>query len=183
MEHVDVLGWLLEERADLGWRDSEEVNWGGLGALGHVLWEHVLWAVHVLAELEVVDFLVVAAVVILSNHEVEHFITWWHQVEGLHDAEELLLGDVLRLAPVEVHEAGLQEDSVGDNVAVQGRHHVDHRSLLFVGEFLLSISIRYSECSKMRSVCVSDLRLTIWHFESRHFWQLERHRRPSRASR
>ena len=72
----------------------------------------------------------------LSNHEVEHLVAWWHQVQSLHHSQELLLGDVLRLRSVEVHEAWLEQDSVRHHMAVKSSHAVNHGLLFVVREFL-----------------------------------------------
>lgn len=48
--------------------------------LGDVSGEHLLWAVDVLAEVVVVDVFVVALVAVLADHQVEQFVTRWHDV-------------------------------------------------------------------------------------------------------
>ena len=112
IDDIEVVGLSLEEGAHLSGSYSEHVNGWCLWLLSLVSWEHILWSVDILAEFEIVNFLVVAAVAVLSNDEVEDFVTLWHQVELLEHAEELLLSNVLTLRSVEVHEVWLQKDSV-----------------------------------------------------------------------
>lgn len=80
--------------------------------------EHVFWTINIFAEMEVVNFFVVASVTVLPNHQVKYFITWRHQIKLFKHSQELLLGNVLRLGSVEVHEVWLKQNSVRDDVSV-----------------------------------------------------------------
>ena len=78
------------------------------GVLGDVGGEHVLGPINVLAEIVVVDLPGVSLVTVLPNHEVEHHFGVGHQVQVLHDSEELGGSDVTALGPVVVLELGFE---------------------------------------------------------------------------
>lgn len=133
---VNVLSRLLEEGADLLSALTVHSFVLGLGPLGHVDGEHVFRSVDILAEVVVVDLLGVSAVTVTASDQGEHLVTWRHQVQVFHDAQELLSRDVQLLRSVEVGKAWLEEDAVGNNVLVEGRHHLVHLLLLLVVENL-----------------------------------------------
>ena len=97
VDHVQALSGLLEEGRNLLGAHTDLFELLGLGALRLVLREHVFGTVNILAEVEIVDLLSVAAVAVATSDEVEQLLTWRHDVESLHDAKELLSSDVLRL--------------------------------------------------------------------------------------
>ena len=147
VDHINVPSLLLEEGGDLLWAHTDLLKLLRLRALGLVGGEHVLRTVHILAEVEVVDLLGVTAVAVAAGNEIKHFLAGRHNIERLHDAEELLCSDVLLRAAdttdagaVEVHEAGFEEDAVGDDVPVELRHHLNHLLLLLVREHLFEFS-------------------------------------------
>lgn len=136
VDNVEALGALAEERADLLGTHSNLHNLVRLRALSLILREHVLWPVHIFAEIEVVDLLGVATIAVTADNEVKHLLTGWHEVQALHYSEELLSRDVKLLRAVKVLETRLEEDPVGDHVSVESRHHVNHLALFLVGEHL-----------------------------------------------
>ena len=136
IDNIKAVSALAEERADLLGTHADLHNLVRLRALSLVRGEHVLWPVHIFAEIEVVDFLGVAAIAVTADDEVEHLLAGRHEVQALHHSEELLGSDVKLLRAVKVLETRLEEDPVGNHVSVEGRHHVDHFAFLFVGEHL-----------------------------------------------
>ena len=153
---VDVLGRLLEEGAHLLGALAELGCFVGLGSLGHVDGEHVFRPVNVLAEVVVVDLLGVSAVTVTASDQGEHLIAWRHQVQVLHDAQELLGRDVLAVRSVEVGKARLEEDAVGSNVLVESRHHLVHGLLLFFVEHLFEFVSRVNFVTYSRGASVLD---------------------------
>ena len=95
VDHIDCFSRIPEECADLLGSHTDLLVVGAARLLGLIGREHVLRSVHVLAEVEIVDLLRVAAVAVTANDEVEHGVAWWHDVQVFHDAEELLRSDVL----------------------------------------------------------------------------------------
>lgn len=143
IDDIEVLSRLLEEGRYLLRAHSNLFELFGLRALGLVSWEHVLRTVHIFAEVEIVDLLGVTTVAVAAGDEIKHFLARRHNVKSFHDTEELLGSDVLLgtadatdTGAVEVHEAGLEEDAVGDNVPVQLSHHLDHLFFLLICEDL-----------------------------------------------
>jgi len=108
VNNVDDFCVCFEKGADLLGADANSAVGLSFGSLGHVLGEHIFGPVNILAEVEVVDFLGVATVTITASNQIEQLVTGRHNVEVLHDTEELLGSDVLTLGTVEVLEAGLE---------------------------------------------------------------------------
>ena len=96
VDHINGVGLLPEERAHLLGAHADLLVVGASWFLGLVGGEHILRSVHVLAEVEVVDFFSVAAVAVTASNQIEHGVARRHDVEVFHYAEELLRGDVLR---------------------------------------------------------------------------------------
>ena len=95
--HIDSFSGLTEERADLLGAHTNLLVVRASWAFGLVLGEHVFRSVHVLAEVEIVDFLSVAAVAVTANDQVEHGVAWRHDIQVFHYSQELLGSNVLRL--------------------------------------------------------------------------------------
>ena len=96
IDHIYCFSGVPEERADLlgAHTDLLVVRAGWL--FGLVLGEHVFRSIHVLAEVEIVDFLSVATVAVTANNQIEHSVAWRHDIQVFHYAEELLSCNVLR---------------------------------------------------------------------------------------
>ena len=95
VDHIDSVGALSEEGAHLlGSHANLLVVWAGW-LLGLVGGEHILWSINILAEVEVVDFLGVATVAVTASDQVKHGVAGRHDIQVLHDTEELLGSDVL----------------------------------------------------------------------------------------
>lgn len=90
VDHINLSSVFSEESADLLGTDTDFLECLGLGSLGLVGWEHVLWAINVLAEVEVVNLLSVATVTVTTDDQVVHLLARWHDVESLEHTEELL---------------------------------------------------------------------------------------------
>ena len=167
VDDIHIVSSASEEAADLGWGNTEHVDWSWLWSLGLVGWEHVLWAVEILAEFEVVDFLVVSTVTVLPDHQVKHLVALWHQVELFEDAQELLLGDVLTLRPVKVHEVWLQKDSVCLDNSVEVGKGVNHGIHLGLVKFLQQDMVGewWASWEEVGGKWVLYLQQRIWHFE------------------
>jgi len=90
VDHINLSSVFFEESADLLGTDTDFLECLGLGSLGLVGWEHVLWAINVLAEVEVVNLLSVATVTVTTDDQVVHLLARWHDVESLEHTEELL---------------------------------------------------------------------------------------------
>lgn len=95
------------------------------GVLGNVRRVNGLGSVDVTAELPVVDFLGVSEIAISACDEGE--VNWvrGHQAERFQNADELVGSHVLALCTVKVVEAGLEEDSLGDNLVVEALHDLN----------------------------------------------------------
>ena len=95
VDHINGFGSLTEEGADLlGANTSFEWLFGS-SLLCLVSGEHVFWSINILAEVEVVDFLGVATVAVTASDQVKHGVAGRHDIQVLHDTEELLGSDVL----------------------------------------------------------------------------------------
>lgn len=68
VDHINGVGLLLEERAHLLGAHADLLVVGASWFLGLVGGEHILRSVHVLAEVEVVDFFSVAAVAVTASN-------------------------------------------------------------------------------------------------------------------
>lgn len=88
--------------------------------------EHILWAVNIGAESEIVHFSLVALIEVLSNDEIIDLLLRGVEGEVLEHSLELLCGDMARLGPIKILEARLEEHSVGDDLSPhlsKGRNH------------------------------------------------------------
>ena len=139
VDNIDVGSVLTEEGALLLGADTDQGDLLGLGSLGNVLREHILGSVDIPTEVEVVDLLGVSAIAVTASDQIEQLLTGWHDVEVLHHTEELLGSDVLRLGAVEVLEAWLEEDAVGNDVTVESVHVVNHQVFFVIVENLFKI--------------------------------------------
>jgi len=108
VDNVNIVSGLLEKGTDLLGADANLLKCLCCWLFGRVLRKHVFRSVNVLAEMEVVYFFSVSTVAVTASNQFEHFVTGWHDVEVLHDTEELLRSNVHALRAVEVLEAGLQ---------------------------------------------------------------------------
>ena len=97
VDHIDCISLLTEESADLLGANTNHKRFLIGCPLGLISWEHVLWPINILAEVEIVYFLSVATVTVTANDQVEHGVTGRHNIEVFHDAKELLSRYVLRL--------------------------------------------------------------------------------------
>ena len=70
----------------------------------HILREHVLRAINILDEFEVVHLVVVATVAVFPDDKIVDLRVGWHQIESLEHSQELTLRDVQLLGTVEVLE-------------------------------------------------------------------------------
>lgn len=112
VDHIKVLGLLLEESGDLLGAHTDLLELLRLGVLSLVSGVHVLGAVNILAEMVIVDLLDVATITVAAHNEIEHFFAWRHDVERFHDTQELLGCNVLLCRAIKVHEAGFEQDPV-----------------------------------------------------------------------
>ena len=67
IDNVKAFSALAEESADLLWTHSNLHNLVSLRALSLVRREHVLWPIHIFAEIEIVDFLSVTAITVTAG--------------------------------------------------------------------------------------------------------------------
>ena len=70
----------------------------------HILREHVLGAINILDEFEVVHLIVVATIAVFPDNKIVDLRVGWHQIESLEHSQELTLRDVQLLGTVEVLE-------------------------------------------------------------------------------
>ena len=70
----------------------------------HILWEHVLRAINIFDEFEVVHLIVVATIAVFPDDKIVDLRVGWHQIESLEHSQELTLRDVQLLGTVEVLE-------------------------------------------------------------------------------
>ena len=94
VDNINFICWLFEVAAYLRWSYSEANCLLFLTPFCHVCREHVFWTINILDKFEVIDLIVVSAVTILSNDQIEDIRVWWHQVECLEHTQELSLGDM-----------------------------------------------------------------------------------------
>ena len=97
IDHIDTAGVISEEHALLLGAHSDLGKLFRLGTFCHVLWEHILRAIHIAAEMVIVNFLGVTAVAVTANNEIEKSVAGRHQVQVFQNAQELLGSDVLRV--------------------------------------------------------------------------------------
>jgi len=152
VDNIDVMCGFSEVGADLLGADANSAVGLSLGSLGHVLGEHILGPVNILAEVEVVDFLGVATVAVTASNQIEHLVAGRHDVEVFHDTEELLGSDVLTLGAVEVLEARLEQDTVGHDMCVEGSHHLEHTLCLLFVKDLFEFGVKSKFCN-LRPSC------------------------------
>ena len=129
--HINLASVSLEEGRDLFGSHADLLNVADFSSLGLVGWEHVLGAVDIAAEVEVVDLLGVSAIAVTANDQVEKSVRRGHDVQTFHHSQELLRCNVLRLRAIKVLEPWLEKNTVGTDVFVESRHHFNH--LIFVG--------------------------------------------------
>ena len=70
----------------------------------HILREHVLRAINIFDEFEVVHLIVVATIAVFPDDKIVDLRVGWHQIESLEHSQELTLRDVQLLGTVEVLE-------------------------------------------------------------------------------
>ena len=126
VDNIDLIGSFTEEGALLLGANSSHERLSLLRALGVVSGEHVLGSVNILAEVVVVDLLGVATVAVTTGDQIEMVVARRHDVQVLHDSEELLSSDVLLGGAIEILETWLKVDSVRNNVSVKSGHHLNH---------------------------------------------------------
>lgn len=107
LDNVKFVRGFLEKGTDLLGADATLFIRLRCWILGRVLREHVLRPVNILAEMEVVYFFGVSTIAVTATNQFENFVTGRHDIEVLHDTEELLRSNVHALRAVEVLEAGL----------------------------------------------------------------------------
>ena len=143
VDHIKLICGLFEVCAHLCWCDSETDCFLCFTSLCHVGREHVFWTIHVLDEKEVIDLIVVSAVTILSNDQIEDLRIRRHQVECLQHTQELSLGDMKLLGLVEILEAILKEDSVRNHLLVKPHHRFKHLTFFLIREQLFKFMLKY----------------------------------------
>ena len=141
VDNIDAVGLLTEEGADLLGANSSHERLLGLRALGIVCWEHVFGSINILAEVVVVDLLGVTAVAVTTSDQIEMFVAGRHDVQTFHDTEELLSSDVLLGGAIEILEAWLEVNSVGNDVGVKSSHHSDHLFFISIVENLFEFKM------------------------------------------
>jgi hypothetical protein len=70
----------------------------------HILREHILRAINILDEFEVVHLIVVATVAVFPDDKIVDLRVGWHQIESLEHSQELTLRNMQLLGTVEVLE-------------------------------------------------------------------------------
>jgi len=93
-DNIDFICSPREVSALLCWSNSEALYLLCFCSLCLVSWEHILRAVNICNEFEVIDLVVVAAITVVPDDQLEGLFVVWHQVEHFHHAQELCLGDV-----------------------------------------------------------------------------------------
>jgi hypothetical protein len=106
------------------------------------LTEHILRAVDIVAELEVVDLAFVILVKVFSNDEVEDLVGGGENAKILKHSLELLGGNMARLGSIEVLEARLEEHSVRNNDSSHLCEGIYHHLHFLLGEGLNKYWIR-----------------------------------------
>lgn len=144
VDDIDVSCVALEESGLLLRSDANLLGVVYFTTLSDIGREHILGTVNVTAEMEVVHLLSISTIAVTANDQVKHSVAGRHDVQVFHDSKELLGSDVLRLGPIKVLEAGLEEDAVGNHMLVESSHHLKHRFFLLIREdlFEFTISIR-----------------------------------------
>lgn len=100
----------------------------------NVFWEHVFWLVNIVAEIDVVDLLEVALVVVLSGDELGELRVSREEIELFQDSQELVLGDVTAPGLIKVLEGRLEHDSVCHDLEPDILESTDQSLLFFLGE-------------------------------------------------
>ena len=80
VDYINFICWLLEVSANLRWCNAKADCLLLLSLLCHVSREHVLWTVNILDKFEVIHLIVVPAVTVLPDNQIEDLRIRWHQV-------------------------------------------------------------------------------------------------------
>ena len=104
VDDIDFLCWLFEMRANLNGSNTKADGFLSLWLFVHILWEHILRAINVFDEFEVVHLIVVATIAVFPDDKIVDLRVGWHQIESLEHSQELTLRDVQLLRSVEVLE-------------------------------------------------------------------------------
>ena len=78
VDHIELICRLFEVGTHLSWGDSKTDCFLSFSPFCHVGWEHVLWFIHILDEMEVIDLIVVPAVTVLPNDQIVDLRIWRH---------------------------------------------------------------------------------------------------------
>ncbi len=92
--------------------DTNLFDVADFASFGNVCREHVLRAINIAAEIEIVDLFLVAAIAVTANNQIENGVRRRHDVQIFHYSQELLSCDVLRLRAIKVLESRLEKDTV-----------------------------------------------------------------------
>ena len=91
-------------RANLNGSNTKADGFLSLWLFVHILWEHILRAINIFDEFEVVHLIVVATIAVFPDDKIVDLRVGWHQIESLEHSQELTLRDVQLLRSVEVLE-------------------------------------------------------------------------------
>lgn len=105
-----------------------------------VVAKHILGAVDISAETEVVNFALVILIEILSNDEIEDLVGGGKQAQVLEHSLELWGGSVARLGAIEILEAGLEEHSGRHDDSSHLGQSFYHNLHFLLGEHLYYLS-------------------------------------------
>ena len=104
VDDIDFLSWLFEMWANLNGSNAKADGFLSLRLFVHILREHILRAINILDEFEVVHLIVIATVAVFPDDKIVDLRVGWHQIESLEHSQELTLRDVQLLGTVEVLE-------------------------------------------------------------------------------
>jgi hypothetical protein len=134
IDHIKVLGVVLEEsRTSVSQLTMEDVV-DFLWIFSDVCWKDVLWSIDVSAEHEVIDLSNISFVQVLSNEQLEELLSWWDEGKLFHNSSELLGRNMAALSSIIILQLRLDKDSficnLGSNSAQNGKQSV----LIIIGE-------------------------------------------------
>jgi hypothetical protein len=107
-----------------------------LWVLWNVLYKHIFRLVDIGTELEVVNLSNISLIEVLSQKNLEKFLTWWNEFELLQNSSELLSRNMATICSIIILKLWLDENSLIVDLSldlIQKRHENGHLSFREVG--------------------------------------------------
>jgi hypothetical protein len=136
VDYIHVLSWISEVSAS-GISQLTVINMMLLlWVLWNVLHKHIFRLVDIGTELEVVNLSNISLIEVLSQKNLEKFLTWWNEFELLQNSSELLSRNMATICSIIILKLWLDENSLIVDLSldlIQKRHENGHLSFREVG--------------------------------------------------